>query len=219
MDMTREIQYQRDIPGAYYITMTPGISISTNFRNDFSQHNDPLRCAALEAIRSLPGLQPQFASEKLERIRLVTMVNEEYPEAQEYYRWAKLIFKQPQLAITSRLMGWKLHEIGIYPDGRVILYFYDMWNKVQTEIRLCQETCEIAPDFSVMAPGENGQTKYSYSQCAAGPTIHEESAVHERYVTLRECGKCIVREIVRADVAASWPICVNTGSKIEYQNR
>ena len=55
---------------------------------------------------------------------------------------------------------------------------------------------EYAPNFSVVAPGENGETRYTYEYLAdAGSAIiKEESKYHKRAVLMFGCGKIIVEE-------------------------
>ncbi len=111
--------------------------------------------------------------------------------------WGEELVDYPDLAISGRLMGWKLYGVTIPVSGAVKLCFYNVWDGVHVRAGLLLGDDETL-HFTMEALGENGKTMYEckYDETTGCTVVHEMSEYHERYVTIDERGHCQVRELL-----------------------
>lgn len=105
----------------------------------------------------------------------------------------------PKLAATGRLAGWKLHTVEIKRKGGVWLHFFQACEFYEARFKLEGDGIDrIAPNFTVIALGENGETKYTYEYLKdiESTIILEQSQYHARTILMPGDGKIMVEESV-----------------------
>ena len=108
-----------------------------------------------------------------------------------------LLLDWPTLAVTGRLMGWKIIRIGFPKERPVTATFFDVLSSHLIELEMVNKDSGETPGFSVDAMGENGMTRYEYRGLVDGKSvIWEKSKRHERTVTILGPGKCEVEEVI-----------------------
>lgn len=195
-----KVCYERELPGGYYITMTPGVWLDECNTTPSACRQNNMPALAMSWVLTQPGLRLEFEPKEravatlalpggdMQRQRLQDKMAD---------RQKLLLLEQPILALTGHLKGWKIIRINIRRDGDVQVQFFDVLSSQSIELSLVDINAGKAPHFSVDAMGENGMTHYRYCGLVDGnPQIWEKSAVHERTVAVISLDKCKVEEIV-----------------------
>ncbi len=194
------ICYERELPGGYYIAMTPGVWLTEEDTMHMEQREFH-RVMAVDRVMTQPGLRLKFGSQMRPKVNLKVPGGEAQEKAlREDWREKHklLLLEQPLLALEGHLMGWKIIRLDILRDGGVSAAFCDVWGGGLTQLLVTDGETGKAPVFGVDAIGENGRTQHTYLGMVDGkPQVWEKSELHERTVTIGPAGKCEIEEIIK----------------------
>lgn len=196
-----KLYYVRGLPGGYYITMTPGVWLTEEdvLHGDRWRHDMDVQLA-VNRVWTQPGMKLNFPVNTHKDLALKLPGGEEQMEKirSDWREKGKLLpLEQPMLALTRRLMGWKLIRLS-FPEKRpVSAVFFDTLSSRMIELEIVDESTGETPIFRLDTMGENGMTQYEYCGLRDGkPVIWEQSSKHERLVTIIGADKCMVDETV-----------------------
>lgn len=197
------IRYKRVLAGGYYISLTYDVYVDEEQTLGDENRLNLRRSMAVRQIMTQPGLQLKFDESDYREARLELLGREEERNriAQDFREEGKLlVLDYPMLAVTGRLMGWKLTRIDFNVKYGAQLMFCDVWTGSCVCLVLLDGERGQSPEFRVEAMGENGLTEYHYCGIENGKCcIEEESNVHKRIVKIDSHGVCEVEEFVRMD--------------------
>lgn len=194
------ICYERELPGGYHITMTPGVWLKEEDTIHMEQRAT-YRVMAVDRVMTQPGLRLKFGSQVRQKVTLELPGGEE-ERKRLHEDWREkhklLLLEQPLLALEGHLMGWKIIRLDILKDGGVSAAFCDVWGRSLIELLVTDKETGKAPVFGVDAIGENGRTQHTYLGMVDGkPQVWEKSELHERTVNIGPAGRCEIEEIIK----------------------
>ena len=198
--MSEEYLYRRELPGNYYISITPGTYVSEKAMSCHDVGQDQRNVLAAYDVLAVPGLQLELAQAELNDLRLELPggENERRRLEEDLVQRGKLLpQKQYLLTLTGRLMGWKLIRIEFQPQWRICLTFCDIWTHHCITYYLVCYDGRAVPRFEVEAMGEGGMTRYIYLGVVDGKVhIHE---IGEYYQRILYIGRDSVVEVYEPD--------------------
>lgn len=169
-----------------------GVSTYENFLLDLHKRTgnewDLQAGLALKLMKARPGLRLENVDDK------VIMVEDTHCSLPGSICTP---IRHPKLAVTGRLSGWKLYAIEIRHKGKVRVRFCDTSYTQTADFELrWSKFYDYAPNFSVVAPGENGKTRYTYEYLpdAESAIVKEKSKYHRRAILMLGHGEIMVEE-------------------------